>query len=57
MANKSDEKDKKIKELEKRLKETEKELLRKNDALAEMAALMMLKKSSTRSIMELRTRM
>lgn len=27
MANKSDEKDKKIKELEKRLKETEKELL------------------------------
>lgn len=44
VANRSDEKDKRIKELEKKLKETEKELLRKNDALAEMAALMMLKK-------------
>lgn len=44
VANKSDEKDLKIKELERQLKETQKELLRKNDALAEMAALMMLKK-------------
>lgn len=44
MANKTDEKDKKIKELEKKLKRAEKEILRKNDALAEMAALMMLKK-------------
>lgn len=57
MANKTDEKDKKIKELEKKLKRAEKEILRKNDALAEMAALMMLKKSSTRCITELRTRM
>lgn len=44
VANKTDEKDKKIKELEKKLKRAEKEILRKNDALAEMAALMMLKK-------------
>lgn len=44
VANKTDEKDKKIKELEKKLKKAEKEILRKNDALAKMAALMMLKK-------------
>ena len=44
VANKTDEKDKKIKELEKKLKAAEKEILRKNDALAEMAALMMFKK-------------
>lgn len=50
MANKSDNKDAKIKELEKKLKAAEKEINRKNDALAEMAALMMLKKSSTRNI-------
>ena len=57
VANKTDEKDKKIKELEKKLKKAEKEILRKNDALAKMAALMMLKKSSARCITALRTRM
>ena len=35
MAEKVDEKDKRIKELEKQLKETQKELNRKTDALAE----------------------
>lgn len=44
VAERADRKDKKIRELEKKLKEAEKELIRKNDALAEMAALMMLKK-------------
>ena len=44
MTNKTDDKDAKIKELEKNLKAAEKEINRKNDALAEMAALMMLKK-------------
>ena len=39
MADKVDEKDKRIKELEKQLKETQKELNRKKDALAEMAAI------------------
>lgn len=44
MNNKTDEKDEKIKELEKQLKQAKKELERKNDALAEMAALYALKK-------------
>jgi hypothetical protein len=44
MANKSDEKNKKIKELEKQIKQQQKELQRKNDALAEMAAIYALKK-------------
>ena len=44
MIDKADEKDRRIRELEKQLKETKKELNRKNDALAEMAALMILKK-------------
>src|SRR5574344_469265 len=39
MAEKADEKDRKIKELERQLKETKRELDGKNDALAEMAAI------------------
>ena len=39
MAEKADEKDRKIKELERQLKETKRELDRKNDALAQMAAI------------------
>ena len=45
MAEKVDEKDKRIKELEKQLKETQKELNRKTDALAELAAIYTLKKA------------
>lgn len=44
MSSKETEKDQRIKELEKQLKQTQKELERKNDALAEMAALYTLKK-------------
>ena len=44
MAEKADEKDRKIKELERQLKDTKRELDRKNDALAEMAAIYTLKK-------------
>ena len=44
MAEKTDEKDRRIKELEKQLKETQKELNRKTDALAELAAIYTLKK-------------
>jgi hypothetical protein len=54
MTDKADEKDRKIKELEKQLKAKDKELQRKNDALAEMAAVYALKKSSTQT-MKLRT--
>lgn len=44
MANKSDEKDKRIKELEKKVKLQEKELQRKESALAEVVAILTLKK-------------
>jgi uncharacterized coiled-coil protein SlyX len=44
MTDRADEKDKKIKELEKQIKQQQKELQRKNDALAEMAAIYALKK-------------
>jgi transposase len=44
MADRADEKDQKIKELEKQLKAKDRELQRKNDALAEMAAIYALKK-------------
>lgn len=44
MSNKETDKDKRIKDLEKQLKQAQKELERKNDALAEMAALYTLKK-------------
>lgn len=44
MANKSDEKDKRIRELEKKNKQQEKELLRKDSALAEVVAILTLKK-------------
>lgn len=50
MAEKVDEKDKRIKELEKQLKETQKELNRKTDALAELAAIYTLKKSLPRTM-------
>src|SRR5574344_2090573 len=46
MAEKADEKDRKIKELERQLKDTKRELDRKNDALAEMAAIYTLKKKA-----------
>lgn len=54
MAEKVDEKDKRIKELEKQLKETQKELNRKTDALAELAAIYTLKKklASNHGIMD-----
>ena len=45
MANKSDDKDKEIKELKKQLAKKDKELKRKEAALAELAAIMTLKKS------------
>ena len=45
MANKSDNKDKEIKELKKQLAKKNKELKRKEAALAELAAIMTLKKS------------
>ena len=44
MTNKSDEKDKKIRELEKKNKQQERELLRKDSALAEVVAILTLKK-------------
>ena len=44
MANKSDDKDKRIKELEKKVKLQEKELQRKESALAEVVAILTLKK-------------
>ena len=44
MADKSDEKDKRIRELEKQLKKQEKELQRKDSALAEVVAILTLKK-------------
>ena len=44
MANKSDNKDKEIKELKKQLAKKNKELKRKEAALAELAAIMTLKK-------------
>lgn len=44
MANKSDDKDKRIKELEKKVKFQEKELQRKDSALAEVVAILTLKK-------------
>ena len=44
MVNKSDEKDKRIRELEKQLKNREKELQRKDSPLAEVAAILTLKK-------------
>jgi len=44
MVNKNDEKDKKIRELEKKLKQQEKELHRKDSALAEVVAILTLKK-------------
>ena len=44
MANKSDDKDKEIKELKKQLAKKDKELKRKEAALAELAAIMTLKK-------------
>lgn len=44
MADKSDEKDKRIKELEKKVKLQEKELQRKESALAEVVAILTLKK-------------
>jgi len=44
MADKSDEKDRRIKDLEKQLKIQSRELQRKNDAPAEMAAIYALKK-------------
>ncbi|HOV63653.1 MAG TPA: helix-turn-helix domain-containing protein [Spirochaetia bacterium] len=47
MADKVDEKDRRIQELEKQLKDAKRELDRKNDALAEMAAIYTLKKSWT----------
>ena len=50
MAEKVDEKDKRIKELEKQLKETQKELNRKTDALVELAAIYTLKKSLPRTM-------
>ena len=50
MAEKVDEKDKRIKELEKQLKESQKELNRKTDALAELAAIYTLKKSLPRTM-------
>ena len=44
MADKSDEKDKRIRELEKQLKQQQKELHRKESALAEVVAILTLKK-------------
>ncbi len=44
MVHKNDEKDKKIRELEKQLKQQEKELQRKDSALAEVVAILTLKK-------------
>lgn len=44
MVHKNDEKDKKIRELEKKLKQQEKELQRKDSALAEVVAILTLKK-------------
>lgn len=44
MTNTSDEKDKRIRELEKKNKQQEKELLRKDSALAEVVAILTLKK-------------
>ncbi len=44
MANKADDKDKRIKELEKQVKLQEKELQRKESALAEVVAILTLKK-------------
>lgn len=44
MVNKSDEKDRRIRELEKQLKKQEKELQRKDSALAEVVAILTLKK-------------
>jgi transposase len=54
MTNKSDEKDKKIRELEKKNKQQERELLRKDSALAEVVAILTLKKKldSRRGIMD-----
>ena len=45
MANKTDDKDREIKELKKQLAKKDKELKRKEAALAELAAIMTLKKS------------
>jgi len=45
MVNKSDEKDTRIRELEKQLKKKEKELQRKDSTLAEVVAILTLKKN------------